>query len=105
METLISIIIGILFATGTYMILSRRLLRIVFGTSLLSNGTLLFLMVTGKLQRGESPVLSASASEYADSLPQAMILTAFCLVLCYRTYHAHKSDDVNDLTGKEEKAS
>lgn len=114
METLISIVIGIMFATGTYMLLSRRLLRIVFGTSLISNGTLLFLMVTGKLQRGESPVLTASATEYTDSLPQAMILTAivinfavtaFCLVLCYRTYHEHKSDDVNDLTGKEEKAS
>lgn len=114
MEILISVIIGILFAAGVYMILSRRLLRIVFGTSLISNGTLLFLMVSGRLQRGESPVLNEPASVYADSLPQAMILTAivinfavtaFCLVLCCRTFHEHKSDDVDDLTGKGESAS
>ncbi|WP_130861274.1 Na(+)/H(+) antiporter subunit C [Bacilliculturomica massiliensis] len=111
METLISVLVGILFAAGTYMILSRRLLRIVFGTSLLSNGTLLFLMLSGKLQRGESPILTPFAKTYADPLPQAMILTAivinfaitaFCLVLCYRTYHSHGSDDVDDLTGKED---
>lgn len=111
METLISVLIGILFAAGTYMTLSRRLLRIVFGTSLLSNGTLLFLMVTGKLQRGESPILAGSAKSYADPLPQAMILTAivinfaitaFFLVLCFRTCQTHGSDDVDDLTGEEE---
>lgn len=111
METLISILIGILFATGTYMVLCRRLLRVVFGTSLLSNGTLLFLMVSGKLQRGESPILGTGAKIYADPLPQAMILTAivinfaitaFFLVLCYRTYQNHGSDDVDDLTGREE---
>lgn len=111
METLISALVGILFAAGTYMVLSRRLLRIVFGTSLLSNGTLLFLMITGRLQRGEPPILTPFAGSYADPLPQAMILTAivinfaitaFCLVLCYRTYHSHGSDDVDDLTGRED---
>jgi len=110
MELLIALLIGILFSAGTYMILSRRLLRIVFGTSLLSNGTLLFLMTSGKLQRGESPILGKLSATYADPLPQAMILTAivisfattaFCLVLAYRTFQEMESDDVDDLLGKE----
>lgn len=111
MELLIAILIGILFTAGTYMILSRRLLRIVFGTALLGNGSLLFLMTSGKLQRGESPILNKLFSMYADPLPQAMILTAivisfattaFCLVLAYRTYQETGSDDVRNLLGEED---
>ena len=52
MELLISILIGILFAIGTYMMLSRKLLRIIIGSAFMSHGTLLMLMTVGKLKRG-----------------------------------------------------
>ena len=51
MELLISILIGILFAIGTYMMLSRKLLRIIIGSAFMSHGTLLMLMTVGKLKR------------------------------------------------------
>ena len=47
MEYLIAIVTGVLFACGTYMVLSKRFLKIIFGTSMLTNGTLLFLMTMG----------------------------------------------------------
>lgn len=111
MELLISILIGILFASGTYMLLSRRLLRIVFGTSLLSHGTLLFLMTSGALQRGSAPILGGLFHVYVDPVPQVLLLTAivinfavtaFCLVLAYRTCQDTGTDDVDQLSGKEE---
>ena len=57
MELLISILIGILFAIGTYMMLSRKLLRIIIGSAFMSHGTLLMLMTVGKLKRGAPPIV------------------------------------------------
>jgi multicomponent Na+:H+ antiporter subunit C len=108
MEILISITVGVLFMVGTYMILTRSLLRVVIGLMLLSHGAhLLFLTMAG-LQRGTPPLLSLGADAYADPLPQALILTAivisfgvtsFLLVLAYRTYKEHKTDDLDQLRG------
>lgn len=111
MELLISILVGVLVACGTYMLLSRKLLRIVLGTSLLSHGTLLFLMTSGELQRGSAPILGGFFKIYVDPIPQVLLLTAivinfavtaFCLVLAYRTYQATGTDDIDQLLGKED---
>lgn len=111
MEYLIAIVTGILFACGTYMVLSKRFLKIIFGTSLLTNGTLLFLMTMGKLQRGESPIIAAYKTAFTDPLPQALILTAivinfgitaFSLVLAFQAYRRLDSDNVDEITGEEE---
>jgi multicomponent Na+:H+ antiporter subunit C len=101
-----AIIIGILFAAGIYMLLSRTLLRIIFGTMLLSQSIFVLLITMGKLQRGEAPILRDGASGYVDPLPQALILTAIVIsfavtaliaVLSFRAYEAHGTDDTDDL--------
>jgi multicomponent Na+:H+ antiporter subunit C len=106
-----ALVIGILFATGTYLLLSRVLLRIVLGTSLLSHATLLYLITAGKLKRGASPILESGITAYADPLPQALILTAivigfgvtaFIIVLVYRAYQTLGSDDTEDYRGANE---
>lgn len=111
MELLVAILIAILFATGTYMVLCRRFLRVIFGTGLLTHGTLLFLMTSGKLERGAAPILIDGVETYTDPIPQALILTAivinfavtaFALVLAYRLYQDTGADDLLDLTGLEE---
>lgn len=94
-------VIGVLFAVGLYQMLSRSLLRVVVGTVLISHGSLLMLIVSGGLKRGEAPVLTG-ASAYTDPLPQALILTAIVigfattalvLALAFRAYQARGTDD------------
>lgn len=111
MELLVSIVIGVLFAVGMYLVLSRTLLRIVIGTCLLSHGTLLMLITMGKLKTGVGPILTGQTGiSYIDPLPQALILTAivigfgvtaFIIVLSYRTYQTLNSDDTEDFRGIE----
>lgn len=110
MELLIAILVGVLFATGTYLMLARRLLPVILGTNLMTYGALLFLITAGRLKQGNPPILMAGVQHYVDALPQAMILTAivinfavtaFCLVLAYRTYQDTGRDDIESLRGTE----
>jgi multicomponent Na+:H+ antiporter subunit C len=107
MELWLTLGIGVLFATGTYLVLRRTLLKVVLGFSLISHGTNLLLLTTGKLKRGEAPILREGyPGLYADPLPQALILTAivisfavtaFMLALVYRTYQALGTDDLDHM--------
>lgn len=95
METLIAILVGILFTIGTYLLLSRNLLRIILGTSLMGYGVNLLLITAGGLKTGAPPLLSLKETYFTDPLPQALLLTAIVinfattalfLVLGYRAY-------------------
>lgn len=111
MEYVMAVVIGILFTAGVYLLLSRTLLRILLGTSLLSHGTLLLLITMGKLKRGVGPIITGvEGTVYVDPLPQALILTAivigfgvtaFIIVLSYRAYQSLGSDDTQDFRGLE----
>jgi multicomponent Na+:H+ antiporter subunit C len=107
-ETLITILVGILVTVAVYLLLSRSLIRIIVGTAVLSHAVHLLLMVMGGLKKGSAPLLSENASSYTDPLPQALILTAivisfavtaFLLVLGYRTYQETGLDDSKELRG------
>lgn len=106
MEIFMALIIGLLFAVGTYMMLSRDLLRLVFGSTLLTHGAHLLLMTMGGLKTGAPPVLVGGEELVVDPLPQALILTsivinfgvsAFLLVLAYRVYQEWHSTDLLHL--------
>src|SRR5690554_6208367 len=95
METLMIVVAGVLFTVGTYLVLTKSLLRIILGTSIFAHGAHLMLLALGGLKRGASPLLGQDAGSYTDPLPQALILTSivisfaltsFFLVLAYRTY-------------------
>ncbi len=110
MEFVIIGVIGVLFASGTYLILQRHLLRVIVGLSLYSHAANLALMVSGGLKRGRPPLLTTDAP-YADPLPQALVLTAivisfgmtaFAMVLAFRTRQVFGSDGVDELAGGEE---
>jgi multicomponent Na+:H+ antiporter subunit C len=110
MEILMSIVVGVLFMTATYLMLSKSLLRIIIGTGLLSHGAHLLILTMGGLKRGAAPLLGEHAKSYVDPLPQALILTAivisfgvtsFFLVLAYRAYQELGTDDMNRLRGTE----
>jgi multicomponent Na+:H+ antiporter subunit C len=110
METLMSILVGILFTIGVYLILTKSLLRIILGTSILGHGVNLLIITMGGLKKGGPPLLGIQNLTYADSLPQALLLTAIVinfattalfLVLSYRAYKVLGTDDTGQLRGIE----
>lgn len=111
MEIVMSILAGILFASGVYLLLQKQLLRIIFGTALISHGAHLFILTMGELKLGAAPVIKEGVENYVDPLPQALILTSivisfgvtsFLLVLAYRTYKTNHSDNMEQLRGTED---
>ncbi len=104
MELLLAIAIGTLFGTGLYLCLRRRVLQLIIGLSLLSYGTNLLILTVGRVTKGAPPIIRDGATVYTDSLVQALILTAivigfgvtaFFLVLGYRSYQENETDNVN----------
>ena len=97
---------GALIATGTILLLSRPLTRIVLGSVVLSNGVNLLLLATSGAA-GRSPLLyrGVEPSRMADPLPQAFVLTAivislaltaFLSTMAYRAWQLSGTDDVQD---------
>jgi multicomponent Na+:H+ antiporter subunit C len=114
MEIFLAIVIGLLYATGIYMMLRRSLVKIIIGLILLGNGANLLLFLLGRIREGKPPVipesLSALAEPYADPVPQALILTAivisfglmaFAIVLMKRVYEVVGTDDIDQINAKE----
>ncbi|HHW07105.1 MAG TPA: Na(+)/H(+) antiporter subunit C [Clostridia bacterium] len=114
MELLMSIVIGILFALGIYLLLCRNMMRVVLGTALISHGTNLMLLTSGRLKRGISPFIPAdgsTAAAFTDPIPQALILTAivisfgtsaFLVAMAYRSYQELGTVDLNEVRGVED---
>lgn len=111
METLMCLLVGVLFAIGTYLILTKSLLRIILGTSIIGHGVNLLIITMGGLKKGGPPLLGLKNLTYTDSLPQALLLTAIVinfattalfLVLSYRAYIVLGTDDTEQLRGKED---
>mgnify|MGYP000926529067 CR=1 FL=1 len=108
METLMAIIIGILFSIGVYLLLCQSLLRIILGISVISHATNLLIITMGGLKTGGPPLLSGISFHHTDPLPQALILTAivinfaitaFLLVLAYRAYSVLGTENMEQLRG------
>lgn len=110
METLTIILTGVLITVATYLMLSKNLIKVILGTAILTHAGHLLLMTMGGLSATSAPVIGESEDigVYADALPQALILTsivisfgvtAFFLVLVYRTYGVLGTDDLYELRG------
>jgi multicomponent Na+:H+ antiporter subunit C len=103
--TLLLVMAG-LFSAGIYLLLERSLTRVLLGIVLLANGANILLLSTGG-RAGHAPLYTAgrAAQEYADPLPQALILTAivisfaitaFMLGIIYRSWVLGRRDEVQD---------
>lgn len=83
MESALVIVIGVMTATGVYLMLASNLLCYLFGLILLSNAANLVIFVSGRLTRVVPPLipkgLEAPPEPVANALPQAMILTAIVI--------------------------
>ncbi len=110
MEALLALTAGVLYGTGVYLMLRRRLAQLIIGLGLLSNGTNILIFTAGGLTRARPPVVPAGAESlippYADPVPQALVLTAivigfgllaFSLVLAHRVHATVGTDDVDEI--------
>ena len=102
----LSVVIAVVFGSGTFLIMQRDLLRLVVGIVLVSNSAVLFIIAAG-LSRGEAPIYPLVGAETSDPLVQAMALTALVigssvaallLALVYRLYVLHDSVDMDDIS-------
>ncbi|MBC9250263.1 Na+/H+ antiporter subunit C [Pseudomonas alcaligenes] len=77
MEALFAVTLGLLTASGVYLLLRARTFAVVLGLTLLSYAVNLFLFAMGRLS-GDVAVLGQGGSP-ADPLPQALVLTAIVI--------------------------
>ena len=105
MSLVLALTTAILFSLGTWLLLQRRLTRIVIGLGLIAHGANLLLLQTGE-RRGVAPFVGSMAGKtVADPMPQALALTAivisfgvgaFLLALAYRSWQLTGDDLVED---------
>ncbi|MDJ0769120.1 MAG: NADH-quinone oxidoreductase subunit K [Ilumatobacter sp.] len=104
MTVLLALVTAVLFACGSWLLMQRRLSRIIIGIGLLGHGANL-LLVTGGGGPGRSPIIGEGTGDYADPLPQALALTAivitfgvtaFLLALGFRSWQLTRDDRVED---------
>jgi len=83
MEAVIAIAIGVLAASGVWLILRPRTFQVLVGLSLLSYATNLFIFSVGSLSIGSEPIVqdgvAADLLHYTDPLPQSLVLTAIVI--------------------------
>lgn len=106
MESVFSALVGLFFAVGIYLILSKHIIRILLGIVVFSNAVNLLIFTSGRLVRATAPIIPQDMEVLpagsANPLPQALILTAivisfsffaFILVLAFRAYQEIGADD------------
>lgn len=83
MELVLSLGIGVLAGSGVWLLLRPRTFQVIIGLALLSYAVNLFIFSTGGLRSGAAAILDpgqvGTLAEYADPLPQALVLTAIVI--------------------------
>lgn len=108
MTVFLAFVTAVLFACGAWLLMQRRLTRIIIGIGLLGHGANLLLVTAGG-GAGAPPLVasdgSTDLSALSDPLPQALALTAivitfgvsaFLLALGYRSWQITEDDMVED---------
>ncbi len=97
------VLVGVLFATGTYLMLHRTITRIILGVAVMGNGVNLLLLTSGG-RPGTAPIIGEEGA-FTDPVPQALVLTsivigfalqAFLLALAWRNWTLDGNDEVED---------
>lgn len=103
MELMFALLIGLLTSCGVFLLLRARTFPVVVGLTLIGYAVNLFLFSMGRIDEAVPAVLGEHG-DYADPLPQALVLTAivigfamtaFALVLSLRAQGELDSDHVD----------
>jgi multicomponent Na+:H+ antiporter subunit C len=102
-----------LFGCGIYMVLSRHLVRVLLGLSLLTTAANLILFQTGRNRSVQPPLIREGAARLegsADPVPQALMLTAIVIgfalsvilaSLVLRAYRGHGTLTTDEIRSAE----
>lgn len=110
-DVLLAVTVGVLMASGVYLMLSKNLIRVVVGFLLIGHGTNLLLLGSGEW--GRPPISGdvgagigdGAPERFADPLPQAFVLTSivitvavacFLLALVFRQYLLTRATELPD---------
>lgn len=111
MTLLLAVSVGILFATGAFMLMRRSHVKLVIGLALLGHAANLLIYAASRPVRGRPPLVDLGeqrpATPYSDPLPAALVLTAivigfgivsYTIVLIKRAYDDVGTDDLAAFT-------
>jgi len=82
MSVLLALVAAGLFGCGIYMVLSRHVVRVVLGLSLLTTAVNLMIFQAGRIRSAQPPLIAEGTErlgESADPVPQALVLTAIVI--------------------------
>ena len=95
---------AVLFGIGTYLVLQRKLSRLIIGLGLISHGANIVFVTANR--RGDPPIVGPGPRRHlADPVPQSLVLTAIVisfgvtallLALAYRSWLLTLDDEVQD---------
>ena len=110
MDYVLAALVGVFVSLGIYLLLSRSVIRMLIGMTILGNGVNLLIFTAGRVTREVAPIvpvgLDVPAGPIANPLPQALILTAivigfsmfsFLLVLAFRAYKSLDADNTDTM--------
>ena len=110
MDYVLAALVGCFVALGVYLLLSRSVIRMLLGMTILGNGVNLLIFTAGRLTREVAPIvppgLEQADGPIANPLPQALVLTAivigfamfsFLLVLAFRAYQTLDADNTDTM--------
>jgi multicomponent K+:H+ antiporter subunit C len=82
-EIVLALAIGVLTGSGVWLLLRPRTFQVIIGLSLIAYAVNLFIFGMGRITLDAPPVIdanwAANAGQYADPLPQALVLTAIVI--------------------------
>lgn len=83
MEAVLALAIGVLAASGIWLILRPRTFQLIIGLSLISYAVNLFIFSMSRPRTNVAPIVDPSGpinpGNYADPVPQALVLTAIVI--------------------------
>lgn len=110
MYLILSIIIGLLFASSVFLLLHRSFFKLIVGVFLFGYGTIFFLFTVSGITKNAPPILSednpVDIAAIADPLPQALTLTAiviaigvqiFVIILLKKVFEDVHTEDLDNL--------
>ncbi len=116
-QFLIASSISVMVAAGIYLLLRARTFPVVLGLAMLGYAVNLFLFSMGRVTIGAPPIIQDGVTNYADPLPQALVLTAivigfgmtaFAITLAVKGFvvagNDHIDADVHEAGDEEETA-
>lgn len=114
MEIVLAVLTGGMVAGSVFLMLSKNLVRFIFGLVLASNAVNLLIFAAGRLNTSRPPLIPGKSTHatamLANSLPQALILTAivigfallaFIFILFLQTYETLGTVDTEAMTDAE----